>query len=177
VAIRTHRSAEQRKATCANHVLPYYQAVFGITSSSIFPNLLFGIALRFELTRFQMKGPEKQTEANQIVPEPVPVHPEPASFVSPGAVNLGEFFTIREPGSYTLKVWPKIYMRSAQGTNLCERLDLPVVSAVFRCEPPKQRPALPAGISLGSIIELLPGRFSWTLYSPVPHRLVESPCR
>jgi hypothetical protein len=98
----------------------------------IFPNPLFGIALRFELARFQIRGPDKPAEPDPVVPEPVLVHPVPVSFLSPGAVNLGEFFDIKQPGDYTLTVWPKIYKRSAQDKDLCERIDLPPVTATFK---------------------------------------------
>jgi len=51
--------------------------------------------------------------------------------------NLAEFeprqyFEIRDSGEYRLAAWPKIYKRSATNSDICERIDLPPVTATFQ---------------------------------------------
>jgi hypothetical protein len=53
-------------------------------------------------------------------------HPRLASF------PLGDYFEVKEPGEYTLTVWPKIYKRSASDADLCQRIDLPPVTVTIK---------------------------------------------
>jgi len=39
--------------------------------------------------------------------------------------NLKDYFEIKNPGEYQMKVFPIIYKRSATNDDLCERVDLP----------------------------------------------------
>jgi len=43
--------------------------------------------------------------------------------------QLKDYFDVKQPGQYQLTVWPKIYDRVATNNDICERIDLPPVSA------------------------------------------------
>lgn len=58
------------------------------------------------------------------VPEPIIVRSMPlASFY------LSDYFAMRKPGRYTLIVWPKIYARKSAADTVCQRIDIPPVTA------------------------------------------------
>jgi len=46
--------------------------------------------------------------------------------------HLEDYFDIKKPGDYHLTVWPKIYKRAGPTNDLCERIDLPPVTAAVK---------------------------------------------
>ena len=52
--------------------------------------------------------------------------PQIASF------NLKDYFNLNHTGEYLLTIWPKIYKQSATNDDLCERIDLPPVTATVK---------------------------------------------
>ena len=46
--------------------------------------------------------------------------------------RIGEYFDIKVPGWYTAKVWPKVYWRPSTNDDICTRVDLPPVTAIFK---------------------------------------------
>jgi hypothetical protein len=97
----------------------YFSQFTFYSGPRIFPVPLFVVSPRSELARFVI-GEEGRLLA---------ATPFERSF------QLDDFFDLRQPGEYTVRVWPKIYKLSTQSTNLCERIDLPPISVGIRWEP------------------------------------------
>jgi hypothetical protein len=68
-------------------------------------------------------------------------NPRPGTFF-PAALNsssaalvrfrLSDYFDIKLPGEYSLKVWPKIYKRPDTNSDIAQRIDLPPVSVIIK---------------------------------------------
>ncbi len=48
---------------------------------------------------------------------------------SPATFRLQDYFRLKDPGTYSLTVWPMIYERSATNANICNRIDLQPANA------------------------------------------------
>jgi hypothetical protein len=67
-------------------------------------------------------------------PPPATVYPRPitvSSEIVMASFYVSDCFALKEPGAYTLTVWPKIYQRESEGSDLCHRVDLPPVVVSF----------------------------------------------
>jgi hypothetical protein len=79
--------------------------------------------------------------AKRSNPHPSAQYPKPLAFPREllAHFQLADLFDIKQPGDYTLTVWPKIYKRSSTNSDLCVRFDLPPVSATFKWDGDSQK--------------------------------------
>jgi hypothetical protein len=96
------------------------QFKFFYRGPEMFPLPVFATSIRSELLRFQLGEPIRQKRM------------DPEGALADRWFPLKDYFDIKQAGEYKLTVWPKIYKRTATNLDVCDRTDLPPVSATFK---------------------------------------------